>query len=227
MDYRNLAWVQGYVPEDVSMIASSIALALGTYFLAAASPGPSNMAIMGAAMRDGRMHALTLAAGVMTGSLFWAVLAATGIATLLANCAQVIFVIKVIGGIYLLYLAMRASRSAIQPIAAFAGVDDGRTPPRYLPLYRQGLLMHIGNPKAIMSWMAIMSLGLRGDAPDGTVAAIFGGCALLGVIIFGGYAILFSTARMIACYNRLRRWIQGLFSALFAVAGLKLLIAPD
>lgn len=209
------------------MIGGPIALAFGTYFLAAASPGPSNMAIMGTAMRDGRTPALILAGGVMTGSLFWALLAATGISTLLATCARALLVIKVIGGVYLFYLAMRAGRSAMQPTVAFTGVSDRSTPPRYLPLYRQGVLMHIGNPKAIMSWMAIMSLGLREDAPNGTVAAILGGCALLGVIIFGGYAILFSTARMIACYTRLRRWIQGLFSALFAVAGVKLLMSPD
>ncbi len=209
------------------MIGSPIALAFGTYFLAAASPGPSNMAIMGVAMRDGRTPALILASGVMTGSLFWAVLAATGISTLLATYSKALFVIKVIGGFYLLYLAMRAGKSAMQPTSAFTGVDAGRTTPRYLPLYRQGVLMHIGNPKAIMSWTAIMSLGLREDAPNGTLPAIIGGCALLGIITFGGYAIIFSTARMIACYSRLGRWIQGLFSALFTVAGLKLLVSPD
>ncbi|MFZ6046986.1 LysE family translocator [Pseudomonas sp. CR3202] len=209
------------------MIGSPLALAFGTYFLAAASPGPSNMAIMGAAMRDGRTAALILASGVMTGSLFWAVLAATGLSTLLATYAKALFVIKVMGGIYLLYLAMRAGRSAMAPASAFTSVDAGGTTPRYLPLYRQGVLMHIGNPKAIMSWMAIMSLGLREDAPNGTLPAILGGCALLGVVIFGGYAIIFSTARMTACYTRLRRWIQGLFSALFAIAGLKLLVSPD
>ncbi|WP_371227373.1 hypothetical protein ACAW63_17975 [Pseudomonas sp. QE6] len=40
-------------------------------------------------------------------------------------------------------------------------------------------------------------------------------------------ALLFSTARMIAFYSRLGRWLQGLFSALFAGAGLKLLVSPD
>ncbi|MDH4557916.1 LysE family translocator [Pseudomonas sp. BN417] len=209
------------------MIGSPLALAFGTYFLAAASPGPSNMAIMGAAMRDGRTPALILASGVMTGSLFWAMLAATGVSTLLATYAKALFVIKVIGGIYLLYLAMHAGRSAMQPTSDFTSVDAGRATRRYLPLYRQGVFMHIGNPKAIMSWMAIMSLGLREDAPNGTLPAIIGGCALLGIIIFGGYAIIFSTARMIAFYTRLRRWIQGLFSALFAVAGLKLLVSPN
>lgn len=209
------------------MIGSPIVLAFGSYVLAAASPGPSNMAIMATAMRDGRIPALILAGGVMTGSLVWALLAATGISTLLATCAEALIVIKLLGGLYLFYLAVRSGRSALQPIADFTRTDAARKPPRYLPLYRQGVLMHISNPKAIMSWAAIMSLGLRENAPSGTLPAIIGGCAVLGVGIFGGYAILFSTARMIAVYCRLGRWIQGLFSALFAVAGLKLLLAPD
>lgn len=209
------------------MSGSQIALVYGTYLLAIASPGPSNMAIMGAAMRDGRISALVLAAGVMTGSLFWATLAATGISAVLAAYAQALSLIKIIGGVYLLYLAFRAGRSALKPTSDFAGGDAGRATPRYRSLYRQGVLMHIGNPKAIMAWMAIMSLGLRQDAPSGNLPAIIGGCAFLGVIVFGGYAILFSTAPMIAFYTRVRRWIEGGLSALFAVAGGKLLASQS
>ncbi|OCO98392.1 MULTISPECIES: LysE family translocator [unclassified Ensifer] len=205
------------------MIGSQIALVYGTYLLATASPGPSNMAIMGTAMRDGRVPALVLAAGVITGSLFWAILVATGISAVLSAYAQALFVIKIIGGVYLLYLAFRAGRSALKPTSDFVSADAGRATPRYRSLYRQGVLMHIGNPKAIMAWMAIMSLGLQENAPAGILPAIIGGCALLGVIVFGGYAILFSTAPMIAFYSRLRRSIEGALSALFAVAGLKLL----
>ncbi len=40
------------------MIASQLVLVYGTYLIATASPGPSNMAIMGTAMRDGRRSAL-------------------------------------------------------------------------------------------------------------------------------------------------------------------------
>jgi len=206
------------------MIASQIALVYGTYIVATASPGPSNMAIMGTAMRDGRLPALALTAGVITGSLFWATLAATGMSAALAAYAQALFVIKIFGGVYLLYLAFRAGRSAMKPVSDFAGVDAGRATPRYRALYRQGLLMHIGNPKAIMAWIAIMSLGFRGDASARMLPAIIGGCAILGVIVFGSYALLFSTASMIALYTRLRRWIESVLSVVFAAAGLKLLL---
>lgn len=206
------------------MIASQIALVYGTYIVATASPGPSNMAIMGTAMRDGRLPALALTAGVITGSLFWAILAATGMSAVLAAYAQALFVIKIFGGVYLLYLAFRAGRSAMKPVSDFVSVDTGRATPRYRALYRQGLLMHIGNPKAIMAWIAIMSLGFREDAPAGMLPAIIGGCAILGVIVFGSYALLFSTASMITLYTRLRRWIESVLSVVFAAAGLKLLL---
>lgn len=209
------------------MIASQIALVYGTYLIATASPGPSNMAIMGTAMRDGRLPALALAAGVITGSLFWAILASTGLSAVLAAYAQALFVIKIFGGVYLLYLAFRAGRSALNPVSGFARTDAGYARPRYRALYRQGLLMHIGNPKAIMAWIAIMSLGFRDDAPAGMLSAIIGGCAFLGVIVFGGYAVLFSTASMIALYTRLRRWIESVLSVVFAVAGLKLLVSQS
>jgi len=68
-----------------------------------------------------------------------------------------------------------------------------------------------------------MSLGLRNDAPAGLLPAIIGGCAVLGVFVFGGYAILFSTAPMIALYGRLRRWIEGSLCALYAAAGIRLI----
>lgn len=82
------------------MMVSQLALVYGAYLLATASPGPSNMAIMGVAMRDGRRPALVLAAGVMTGSLCWAMLAATGLSAVLATYAQALWAIKIVGGVY-------------------------------------------------------------------------------------------------------------------------------
>lgn len=205
------------------MIASQIVLVYTTYLLATASPGPSNMAIMATAMRDGRGPALALAGGVITGSLFWAILASTGMSAVLAAYGNVLFIIKILGGVYLLYLAFRAGRSAMRATSYMLTTGTNEPPPRYRQLYRQGVLMHVGNPKAVLSWIAIMSLGLRNDTPSGVLPTIIGGCALLGVLVFGGYALLFSTAPMIALYGRLRRWIESGLCALFTVAGLTLL----
>jgi threonine/homoserine/homoserine lactone efflux protein len=193
------------------------------YVVATASPGPSNMAIMGIAMRQGRLPALAFTAGVMTGSISWALLAATGISTLLAAYANAIFAIKIGGGLYLLYLGWKSARSAMRPTPLDR--TPSTDPVDYGKLYRRGLMMHLTNPKSILSWIAIMSLGLQSDAPGHTTLAIILGCAVLGIAIFGGYAMLFSTEIMVRLYQKARRWIEATLALFFGLAGVRLLMA--
>ena len=82
------------------------------YVIATASPGPSNVAIMSVAMSRGRLPALALVAGIMTGSLSWALLAAMGISTLLSAYANALVALKIGGGLYLIYLAAKLAMSA-------------------------------------------------------------------------------------------------------------------
>lgn len=83
-------------------LSHELILIYTTYFVATASPGPSNMAIMGTAMKKGRGAALALAGGVISGSMMWALLAACGVLTVLATFAQLLIVLKIGGGLYLL-----------------------------------------------------------------------------------------------------------------------------
>ncbi|MDP8917496.1 MAG: LysE family translocator [Pseudomonadota bacterium] len=198
-------------------------LVYAAYVIATGSPGPSNMAIMGVAMSHGRTPALVLAAGIVTGSLFWAILAATGISAILSAYADALLAIKIAGGLYLLYLAYRAARSALSAKRPQAPSNADHAKTGYAALYRRGVLLHLTNPKAILAWIAIMSLGLKSEAPSYVLAAILGGCLLLGIVVFGGYAVIFSTGPMIYAYQRSRRWIEGGLAVFFGLAGLRLL----
>jgi threonine efflux protein len=202
-------------------------LVFTAYIIGAASPGPSNLRIMGVAMHQGRKAALLLAAGVISGSFFWGVMAATGLSAILARYANVLFALKIVGGLYLLFLAIKAGRSAL---TADPGVEHtlSATPAvSGFGLYRRGLLMHLTNPKALLGWVATMTLGLGPYTTPETVVVILAGCAALSVTIFCGYALVFSTAPMIRGYRRARRWIEGTFALVFGAAGVKLLIARD
>ena len=200
-------------------ILHHLLMVYAVYVVGTASPGPSNMTIMAVAMQYGRRPALTLAAGVMTGSLSWAALAATGLSAVLATYAEALLFIKICGGLYLLYLAVKSGRAALRGRAK-AAIDAPHG-----ALYRRGLFMHLSNPKAIMSWLAVMSLGLQPNSAGFVLPAILAGCAALGVLIFGGYAVLFSTAPMARAYAKARRWIEGTLALCFGYAGLRLLLS--
>lgn len=193
------------------------------YIVGAASPGPSNMRIMAVAMHRGRRPALMLAAGVISGSFFWGSMAATGVSAVLTQYAEALTLLKILGGAYLLFLAFKAARSALtstekaeRELADAPALSGWR-------LYQRGLLMHLTNPKALLGWVATMTLGLGAQATPQTVAVILAGCAVLSVTIFCGYALVFSTAPMIRAYRRARRWIEGTLAVVYAMAGVKLL----
>jgi threonine efflux protein len=204
--------MSGLIPVYVAYLAATI------------SPGPSNMAIMSVAMSMGRKPALALAAGVVTGSMSLALLAATGLSTILAAYADALFLIRIAGGLYLLYWALRFMKAASSATVMGAQDVGDRAARPYLSLYRWGLLTHLGNPKAILAWIAIMSLGLRPDGPSHALAVIVAGCAVLGILVFCGYALVFSTAPIIRIYGRLRRWLEGMFALFFGVCGIQLLL---
>ena len=200
-------------------------LVFTAYIVGAASPGPSNMRIMGVAMHQGRKPALMLAAGVISGSFFWGSMAATGVSAILLQFAEALFVLKIVGGAYLLFLALKAGRSALTPDEKIEKALAAAPPISGFGLYRRGLLMHLTNPKALLGWIATMTLGLGPQATPETVMIILAGCAVLSISIFCGYAIVFSTPPMIRGYRRARRWIEGTLALVFGAAGFKLLLS--
>ncbi|MGL4861151.1 MAG: LysE family translocator [Enterobacteriaceae bacterium] len=195
-----------------------------TYLVATASPGPSNMAIMGTAMQKGRGAALAVAGGIISGSMLWALLAACGVLTVLVTFAQLLIVLKIGGGLYLLWLAFKSGKSALcRSNPSEFKASNGRVV--YGRLFRQGILMHVSNPKAILTWVAIMSVAFKPDMAVSTLPMLMFGCAAISVVVFCGYALLFSTAVMSAFYRRIRRGFDALLACCFAIAGLKLVFS--
>ena len=209
---------------DLITLSPNLILAYTAYVIGTASPGPSNMAIMSVAMNAGRASALTLAAGVVMGSLTWGWLAAFGLATVLATWSHALIVLKVIGGLYLLWLAFKAARSALRkgdiPVQSGALAASSRA-----ALFTRGAAMHLTNPKAIFVWLSIVSMALPAGAAPGQALPIVIGCNILGVCVFGGYAILFSTPLARRIYRAIRRGFEGTVAVFFSYAGLKMLFS--
>lgn len=208
---------------ETSFFSPSLLLTLFAYFLATASPGPSVLAVMGIAMNRGRRPALAFAFGVISGSMFWGLLAALGLSAILLSYSQVLVVLKIVGGLYLLWLALKSARSALSAdLPAAAQREGGRT---MFSLYARGLALHLTNPKAIMSWLAIVSLALPQEAPPGYALSVVASCMGVALMVFCGYALLFSTAFARRWYAGMRRWLEGALAVVFGVAGIKLLVA--
>lgn len=208
--------------DEISVYLPGIILAYTTFFLAIVSPGPNILAVLGTSMSRGRTSGIALALGVAAGSFCWALLSVIGLSALLASYAAALRVIKIAGGVYLLWLAYKSFRSAASKHDIEARTLAGLplSPFRYAV---RGLTIQMTNPKAALAWIAIMSLGLQEGAPLWVAVSLVLGTSILSVIIHCVYAVAFSTPVMVRLYSKARRGIQATLGALFAFAGLKLL----
>ena len=198
-----------------------LALAWLAYTIGVASPGPATLLIAVASMERGRATGIATAGGVVLGSLFWGVVAGFGLAAVLATAGWLASAVRIAGGCYLLYLCFRSLRSAWRndpTTEAPAGA-----PPSLRRSFVRGLLLHLTNPKAVLAWGATVSVGMPPGAPPWFALVVVGTCWPIGVTIFGGYAVLFASARAEAAYRSAKRAIDIGAAAIFGAAGLALL----
>ena len=201
-------------------LSINLPLILTAAFVASASPGPATLAIADTSMRAGRRTGIALALGVSTGSLAWSVAAALGLAAVMASSAWALAVLRYLGAAYLLVLALKSARSAI---AGPAMVNSQRLAPSPARAYLKGLALHLTNPKPILFFGSLYTLGVSPATSHRELAIVIAAIAVQNSALFSVYAWLFSNRNVAGCYLRLRRWFDATFAVIFAGASVKVL----
>ncbi len=190
-------------------------------FFAIASPGPATLAIAGTSMSQGRMAGVSLALGVLTGSMVWSVSTAFGIATILQANVWLFTIVKYCGALYLLYLAGKSLRSAFGNNSLAL---NGNYVASCKTNYFKGLLIHLTNPKAILFFGSLYSVGVPAGTNAIQLISVIALVAAISASIFFGYAFLFSNATARDVYLKSKVYFELAFGAVFAFAGVKLLV---
>lgn len=123
---------------------------IGVVQLAAMSPGPDFVLVTRHAALSGRRAGVSAALGIACGVFAWAVVAAFGVAALLAASAVAFSIVKLAGAAYLAYLGVKSLRAAIRGGSAALAEARSRTVSSWVA-FRQGLVTNLLNPKAARS----------------------------------------------------------------------------
>ncbi|MGJ8615992.1 MAG: LysE family translocator [Sulfitobacter sp.] len=200
----------------------NLLVAWGILCMGLFSPGPNILAVIGTSMASGRGHGSALAMGISMGSGLWAILTVLGLSALIAAYAQALLVLKIAGAAYLLWLAWKSFRSAMtpKPDPVIRSANGARR-----ALFLRGLGIQMSNPKAALSWIAIVALGLGTDAPWQVAAILVVGSTLISMAGHLAYATLFSSAAVVRAYAGARRRIELGLGCFFVFASYKLATA--
>ncbi|OWV30798.1 LysE family translocator [Halomonas campaniensis] len=184
------------------------------------APGPNNLLSLANAKRYGVRAACLAGIGRLAAFVGMITLAATGLATLLYTSEKIFLVIKVIGGLYLLWLAYQLWG------ADSAESDGGDTQPKSLSeLARQEFLLAAGNPKAILIFTAFLPQFVEPSGNVGQQFIVLGALfLLLEWVAIAGYAYAGSFLSHWFSRPAMRRLFNRGCAGLLASAGVGLLL---
>ena len=115
-------------------------------------PGPSMLFIMGQAIQRGTRSGAAALAGVELGYILWWLLAALGLGTLAAAFPLAFHMLAIAGAAYLGWLGLRVLTNAGE-VAEGDSHGGGR---RSRTAFRDGVLVALGNPKALIYIVALL-----------------------------------------------------------------------
>ncbi|MFC4455526.1 LysE family transporter [Deinococcus sonorensis] len=186
-------------------------------------PGPDVLLVSQTAIARSRRAAVLAGLGVVGGIACWAALALLGINVLFQHFAWIHGVIRVAGGLYLLWMAYglwQSSRSAQAHAQVQAPLGDLRA-------LRSGFLTNIANPKAAVFFGSVFSSVLPAHSSASLKLGAFAVIVLLSLSWFALVALGMSTARLQAIYLQARRRIDQIAGGIMAAFGLLLLSSRE
>ena len=170
-----------------------------TVLVVNATPGVDMMLVLTRTMRHGVVGGIAAALGVSAGCVVHTLVAAFGLAALLAASAAAFAVVKWAGAAYLLWLAFGMLRDGVRARGPLA-VDAERTAsPGVARLFAQGLATNVLNPKVAIFFLALLPQFIDADAP----------AKLLAFLFLGAWFVVQGTAFLVAfvlLVAPLRRW---------------------
>lgn len=150
------------------MSLESSAVLFGVMFLLAVAPGPALFALIARALALGWLRAVPFLAGMLIADAVFLLLAAFGMGALATHFGPVFGAIKMLGGLYLIWLAVSVWRSAGEGAAAESALDVTAIPLTNIgKTFASGLALNLGNPKVILFYGAVLPTVMDMAALDG------------------------------------------------------------
>ncbi|ALH96646.1 LysE family translocator [Acinetobacter equi] len=183
------------------------------------TPGPNMIYLISRSICQGRKAGLISLSGVVLGFVFYMLCAALGISALLFAIPYAYDAIRILGAIYLLWLAW----SAIKPSAKSLFQPQKLQEDGAIKLFLMGFLTNLLNPKIAIMYLSLLPQFIRPE--QGT---IFLQTVLLGftqiIISISVNALIVFTAGYVALilskkpqWIKIQKWIMGTVLAGLAV----------
>lgn len=214
---------QGDLRSHREVTLSLLLSFVGLCILLSITPGPDSFLVLRFSIVDAR-PGIAAALGSALGGMVWAVVVAAGVAALLEQSATAYRTLKVVGGIYLVYLGIRAllehrkQRRAAGADQASGHLSTGE-PTSIRSAFAAGVVSCLFNPKVGLFYLAVLPQFLTDVTFLNTLAlgAIECTVAAVEMILL---AVLASRAVALLRRPQIRDRLEQISAAILAALGI-------
>jgi threonine/homoserine/homoserine lactone efflux protein len=191
---------------------------VGLSAVLALTPGPDSLLVLRFSVRRARAG-VAAATGSAIGTLVWALLVGIGLAALIEQSAELYRILKVVGGLYLLFLGVQAIlHSRREPVA-----DEGARLPvaSVTAAFGAGLLSTMTNPKVGLFFLAVVPQFLPKDGSAFALTMLLGATvAAVGFVYLVVLAALAAKATLWLKRPRVAKYIERVSGSILAALGI-------
>jgi len=193
------------------------------HILAAASPGPDFVLVSQQTLSNGKKAGLMCSIGIALGLSIHIIYSAFGLAAIIANSSNTLWVIKLLGGGYLIYLGIKGLLSK----AAASQDEDAKQTVKINSTKKNigiGFLCNALNPKAPVYFVSLFTLVLSPEMPLHHLAFYGIWLMLVQFAWFAFVVTLLSHPTINKKFKTMGHWIDRFLGCAMVVLGLKLLL---
>lgn len=201
--------------DVIAFSAIDVAILFG-----AMSPGVSFLLVARTAMSSSRRAALSVAAGMGFGAFIFAVIALAGLHTLLTLIPSLYTGLKLAGGCYLLWLAVKMFRRPSNRFNDLTETEEVSASKAFMT----GVFTQISNPHTALVFASIFSAALSKNIQPVMYIILPTMAFVIDVLWYAVVACLLSTQGPRQAYIKYRKFIDKLSGGIMALLGIRLLL---
>jgi threonine/homoserine/homoserine lactone efflux protein len=208
-----------FLPSSSTLLAYSLAC-----FLLFITPGPDMSLFLAKTMSGGRKAGMAAMLGAMAGCCVHTSLAALGLSALLAASVTAFTILKIVGALYLLWLAFDAARHG----SALHVKEEGRVEVSFWKTFLVGVGINLTNPKVVLFFVTFLPQFVDAGDPHASDKLLFLGLYFIALTAPMGAVMILGAEKVIALlrsHPKVMRGIDYSFAGLFGAFALKILTA--
>ncbi|NQY87727.1 MAG: LysE family transporter [Colwellia sp.] len=206
---------------DVNLLGIFVTVAIA-HFLALLSPGPDFVLVVKSAIKNEGKNAIGVALGIAFANAVYIGLCLVGVGSILAASVPVMIALKVIGGLFLIYLALQAlcaRKSSYSNLDMPESTNASAIKSTFLKEFITGFMSGILNPKNLLFYLSLFTVVLT---PEIGFAFKLGLGLWMTVIVFlWDLSIIFllSTRKVRSKFTKAAYYIDKITGVLLGLIG--------